>query len=227
MGELKRALREAGRSAAALAALVVTIVVVWSIAGCDDPGECPSCAPDLTDEWPPELRPQPPEANPYRDAPPADIPERFRVDNYNGGSCNHAAMIQVLKWQGLHDVAAWWRKTYSGGESAEGLAAKAERKGLKFAATFSGDASFLEWCSRTRRGAAIHYFPNHAITFLGYDAQDNAVLLDNNRTGVYIRVPKARFIAAWKSYGGRAITVVYSPPPPRPWVPRKVASAES
>ena len=217
MDELKRFLREAGFNAAVLAALAVVVVLLWSIAGCDDaPSELqPSSFP-----LHPLLEPCGPEQNPFRDAPPADVPPRFRVSNYAGGSCNHSAMIQVLKWQGLNDVAAWWRKTYSGGESAEGLARKAGAKGLRFAATFSGDASFLEWCSRTRRGAAIHYFPNHAITFLGYDGQDNAVLLDNNCTGVYIRIPKATFIARWRGYGGRAITVVYTPPPPRPWVPR-------
>lgn len=212
---------DAGRwilAGALLAGLVLCGLAAMS--GCDAPGECPSgeCDQCPAEDWPAELRPCDASANPYRDRPPVDVPKKFRVPNYAGGSCNHASMQQVLRWQGLHEIADWWRKTYSGGESAEGLARKAEKKGLAFAATFSGDVEFLEWASRTRRGAAIHYFPNHAVTFCGF-AGETAILLDNNRTGVYIRVPKATFIARWRGYGGRAITVVYTPPPPRPWVP--------
>ncbi|HUU23463.1 MAG TPA: hypothetical protein VM389_13105 [Phycisphaerae bacterium] len=185
--------------------------------GCDDPAPpaCPDC-PDC--EWPAALQPCDEQANPYRADPPVDIPRQWRIDNYGGGSCNHAAFAQVLVWQKQPDLAKWWTATYSGGEDAEGLGQKADKKGLRFAATYDGDVEFLEWCSRTRRGAAIHYYDNHAITFCGF-AGDVAIVLNNNNTSNYTRIPKAEFIARWRGYGGKAITVVYDPPPPRPWVP--------
>ena len=154
---------------------------------------------------------------PYKDVPPVDVPKALRQANYAGGSCNHASLITVLRWQGLEDPARKWRQNYAGGADVTDLADIADGLGLRFAYTNGGDAGFLEWCSRTRRGAAIHYYPGHAVTFLGYVGAQ-AVLVNNNDTTHLIHVPKTEFIAAWKGYGGKAITVVYSPAPPRPWI---------
>jgi len=156
--------------------------------------------------------------SPYPPVPPMDLPPELRCQNYAGGSCCHASIISVLRWQGLFEIADRWRKTWSGGAGVTDLARHAEGMQLRYAYTTSGDANFLEWVSATRRGAAIHYFPNHAITFCGYDEANNAVLLDNNRTQQYIRVPKEKFLSSWRGYGGCAMTVVYSPWPPRPWI---------
>ena len=73
-----------------------------------------------------------------------------------------------------------------------------------------------------RRGAAIHFnFPPdynpHAVTFCGYN-NGLAVILDNNRTDRLIRIPKHEFLTRWRNYGGYALTVVYSPAPPKPWI---------
>jgi len=158
---------------------------------------------------------------PYPAGPPMDLPRELRQSNYAGGSCMHASLISVLRWQGKHETAAWWRANYGGAAGVWDLARICRGRDFRFAWTTSGDAAFLQWCSDTRRGAAIHYFTGHAVTFCGYkkDAagREVAVLLDNNRTGVYVRVPKAQFISPWRVYGGNALTVVYSPTPPKPW----------
>lgn len=159
-------------------------------------------------------------ACPYPAVPPMDLPVELRQANYAGGSCMHAALISVLRWQGQHEAAAWWRSNYSGAAGVWNLAKICQARDFRFAWTTKGDARFLQWCSDTRRGAAIHYFSRHAVTFCGYQRHGDtevAVLLDNNRTGVYVRVPKAQFISRWRGYGGNALTVVYAPPPPRPW----------
>lgn len=154
---------------------------------------------------------------PFGNCPPANIPRAFRQGNYGGGSCNHAAMITILRYHGLYKWADRWRRSRWGGIGAAGLADLAESDGLRFAYTLNGDAKFLDWCSRTRRPAAIHYYDNHAITFCGY-VNGNAILIDNNETERLIRVRKAAFVQNWRGYGGKAIAVLYEPPIPKPWI---------
>lgn len=149
---------------------------------------------------------------------PMDLPMEFRERNYAGGSCVHASMVMCLRWQGHFELADWWRQTYAGGEYANGLITKAERQGLRYAYTTEGDPAFLDWVSRTNRGAVIFYYPAHSIVFRGYDAQTGeAILLDNNRIEREIRVSRDEFISAWRGYGGFALTPVYAPPAPPPW----------
>ena len=185
------------------------------LVGCDEtitiqikPSRCP-------DDTCPET---PPADCPYKAVPPMDLPVELRESNYgSGGSCVHASMVACLRWQNLHKLADWWRGRYSGGEGIGGLASKAEAAGLRFAYTRQGDSQFLEWCSRTRRGAVIFYYENHSIVFCGFVGNE-AVVMDNNRVDRLTRIPKQDFIRRWRSYGGVALTPVYSPDPPRPWV---------
>ncbi len=160
---------------------------------------------------------------PYPTVPPMDLPVQLREENYAGGSCVHASMVSVLRWQGFEELADWWQGQYRGGEGIGGLVSKADRTGLRFAYTSSGDTDFLEWCSRTRRGAVIFYYSAHSITFCGFNSGD-AVVMDNNRVDKLIRIPKADFLRRWRGYGGVALTPVYSPNPPRPW--RMVSTQE-
>jgi len=150
--------------------------------------------------------------------PPVDPAVDQREPNYAGGSCMHASLVTCFRWQGLHTMADWWRDNQSGACSVPGLARIAESRWpkLRYAYTSSGDAEFLAWCSRTRRGAAIHYYPGHAVTFAGFTTDGHAALIDNNRVERFIYIPKAEFVAKWQGYGGFALVPVYSPTPPRP-----------
>lgn len=152
----------------------------------------------------------------------ADTPAEFREANYAGGSCLHAALITVMNRMGLYDAAKYWRQSHSGaagvrpGSPSIDVVEMANTLGLQFAYTAEGNEDFLEWCSRTRRGAAIHYFPVHAVFFERYEG-DAALLIDNNRTSADIRIPKQEFVRRWKQeFGGRAITLVYPPMPAPP-----------
>ena len=142
-----------------------------------------------------------------------DLPLSARQRNWGGGSCVHASIVMCLRWQGLDELADWWRRTYSGGEHASGLSNKLERAGVRFAYTTRGDVSFLEWACRTRRGCGIAYLPNHFICLVHLD-QEKALLLDNNRIDRYLTVPRDEFLRRWQGYGGWACTPVYSPAPP-------------
>jgi len=198
--------------------MLLTIVCVLFV-GCDDviitldpPGlpvpEQPACPPNTP--------------CPYEFLPPVDLPPEMREPNWGGGSCVHASMVSILRWQQLPELAAWWRKTYIGGETLSGLVSKSDKAGLNFAYTGDGDVNVLEWASRTRRGAVIFYKPSHSISFFGFvtkeDGQRYACVMDNNRTQTYEWIPYDRFIQAWKGYGGVALTPVYSPTPPLPWL---------
>lgn len=145
----------------------------------------------------------------------ADISPEFRVKNYSGGSCVHASMATVLKWQHLESQADAWIKKYSGAESSKGLISKANANGIRVAYTLQADPTFLQWCSDTDRGAVIFYYTDHCVTFAGY--KDNvAILIDNNTTDRLTQIPKDQFLKNWKAYGGFALTPVYSPTPPGP-----------
>lgn len=150
------------------------------------------------------------------EAPVVDLPEAMRTKNYKGGSCVHASTINLLKWQGLDELAQWWRENHAYGESAGPLASKMEKAGLKFAYVTNGDPAFIEWAIRTRRGAGIGYKPRHAINIVGL-TQTHAILLDNNATHRYEYVPREEFFRKWRSqFGGWAWAVIYEPPAPRP-----------
>jgi hypothetical protein len=149
-----------------------------------------------------------------------DLPRAMREPNYAGGSCVHASNIMLLRYQGLEELAAWWRRHYAGGERSDRLQERLTAAGVRFASTMNGDVSFLEWACRTGRGCGIFYKPNHSICLVGLDSE-YAYLLDNNYVDLpeqrgYEKVPRAEFIARWqRQYGGFAWALVYQPPPPR------------
>jgi hypothetical protein len=143
----------------------------------------------------------------------------MRHTNYSGGSCLWAAFQDVLSWQHHESEAAWVRQNYSGAAGVSAAAAVCDKLNLDYAMTTTGDVAFLEWCSRTRRGAAIHWQGGaHAITFCGF-VGDTAVLIDNNNPAHEQRIPRQQFLSEWLgSDGGCALTLVSTPAPPRPWL---------
>jgi hypothetical protein len=150
-----------------------------------------------------------------------DIPDRWRRRNWIGdrgqGSCVHASLVHLLHWQGRHELADWWQKRYANGETADGLAAKLENAGVRFAETRSGDETFLEWALRTRRGTAVVVQNGaHMVNLVGLDRQ-MARILDSNAPERIQEIPRAEFLREWKTSGGWAVTPVGTPPPPSPW----------
>lgn len=160
--------------------------------------------------------------NPYRFRPPVDLPVELRERNWGGGSCVHAATIYCFRQQNEFEWADWWRANYRGGESFMGLCAKAEVNELPWGGVNNGDVGFLEWASRTRRGATIFYKTNHAIFFSGFVAKEDgvryALVVDNNRPDYDEYIPYDQFVRSWRGYGGVAFTPVFTPTPPLPWI---------
>ncbi len=178
---------------------VLIAVAIGTTAGCSPP---PSPAPVARVQYEPPLPPVT-----Y-----CDVPVALRQLNY-GPSCAHASLIVVLRMQGHYRMARWWRQTYYGGEQSWQLAERVERAGLRFAYTNTGNERFLDWCAETRRCAVIWYYTRHAVTFAGY-RNGQAVIIDNRWPERDVLIPKDVFVQNWKNFGGFALTVVYTPPPP-------------
>lgn len=153
---------------------------------------------------------------PAAEVPTVNVPPGGRVSNYAGGSCVFASIETLFYWQGRADLATRWRSIYSGGETSSGLEAKLEAEGVRFAQTTSGDAAFLEWAIRTRRGAAVSWPEGHMVCLVHLDAE-RAGVVDNNRTSEVRWTDRRAFEAKWRECGGWAATPVYSPSPPPMW----------
>lgn len=151
-----------------------------------------------------------------------NIPAAWRrknwIGNRNEGSCVHTAMVHLLHWQGEHAAADRWQQQYANGENAEGLAAKLEAAGMRFGETRTGDVSFLEWCIRTRRGAAVVIQKGaHMVNLVGLD-RTHAQILDSNSPERIQPWPREKFLTEWQQAGGWAVTPVGVPSAPDPWI---------
>jgi len=142
-----------------------------------------------------------------------DLPQEFRVDNYAGGSCVHACTETLLYWQGCDELAAWWKRSYSGGEYSERLHRRLDAAGVRYAYTTTGDWAFLERCVRLRLGCAVNWPSGHMVTLVGIDA-DYVYMIDNNATQKITKRTRELFAKEWS---GWATTIVYLPPPPKPY----------
>ena len=155
--------------------------------------------------------------------PTVNLEEAFREKNWTGpggeGSCVHASMAMLFRWQGRPDLGDLWRRTYAGGEwtSGTGLAAKFDKEGVRYAyTTGEKDLSFLEWATKTRRGCGVTVKGGaHMVILIHLDAE-RAGILDNNFPEEIKWIPRETFLAEWYASQSWAVTPVYAPPPPLP-----------
>lgn len=164
-----------------------------------------------------------------KERPTVNIPPGLRERNWLGpqreGSCVHATLISLLRWQGRYNMATFWRQKYADGETADryygnprsNLADKMEREGLRYAYTVGkGDVKFLEWACNTRRGCGVAVMGGRHMVALVHLDEHWAGILDNNRTSRFIWMPRRMFIAEWLNSGSWAFSPIYNPPPPMP-----------
>jgi len=152
--------------------------------------------------------------------PVVNIPPALRQPNWIGnrqeGSCVHATMISLLRWQGRRNTADYWRQKYGSGEWPEDLAAKFDKEGIRYAYVTNGDVRFLEWSCRTRRGCGITVMGGAHMVALVHLDEKWAALLDNNNVSKFTWVPRETLIAEWKASYGWAVTPIYTPAAPLP-----------
>ncbi len=143
--------------------------------------------------------------------------QKNKVGPRGSGSCVHATMVTLLRWQGKPKLADWWWKHNGDGEWSGGLAAKFDAAGIKFAYTEGrGDVGFLEWACRTRRGCGIEWMGGaHMLALVHFD-KTRAGILDNNYTEKIQWFPRQTVLNEWLSAGSWAVTPIYTPSPPLP-----------
>lgn len=188
--------------------IAVLLMVLFLVVGCSPPPvrhvPVPPAAPEV------------PVANL-----PVSLHERNWVDSRGSGSCVHASTLFVMRWQGQYRAADWWRKRYSGGETAKSITDYYEANNMKFACTLNGDPAFLVWATQTRRAAIVWWKPSHCCAFVGIsviDGKEYAIIQDNNRPGTFEKTPLDEFIRQWRDYGGFACTLLLAPShSPVPW----------
>lgn len=150
--------------------------------------------------------------------PVVNLPRSLRQQNWlgslNEGSCVHASMIMLFRWQGENEMADFWRRNHGNGEYATRLASKLDKAGVRFAYTTDGDVDFLDQACQTRRGCGVVVMGGRHMVCLVHLDEHRAGLLDNNDINRIIWVPRSQFIKEWKYSGGWAVTPVYSPAPP-------------
>lgn len=181
-------------------------ILLLAVAGCSVPAEQWIALPLAAPEVPPMN-------------PPIGMRQTNWVSATGSGSCVIASSVTHFRWQNQEQLAQKFRASYAGGQTASSIKQKWRDANIPFIAHENGDPSFLEWASKTRRGAIIWYFPNHCVNFCGYsmiDGREHAMLCDNNRITNYIRIPKDQFIRDWRGYGGFACTALLSPAPSLP-----------
>jgi len=155
-----------------------------------------------------------------QERPTVNVPAAMRQSNWRGprgqGSCVHATMISLFRWQYRLRAADYWRRAYGDGDYPEGLAAKFDHEGIRYAYVTNGDVRFLEWACRTRRGCGITVMGGaHMVALVHLDDQW-AALLDNNNVERFIWVPRETLLAEWKASYGWAVTPIYTPAAPLP-----------
>ncbi len=200
--------------------LLAAIMLLTLMAGCDetltiDLGNVPTISrpinvyPPFTEEYPT-----------------IQVEQVFREQNWLGpqgeGSCVHASMVMLFRWQEQYDLADMWRATYADGEWATNLAIKLDAEGVRYAYTYQeNDVSFLEWAVSTRRGCAVTVKGGAHMVILVHLDEEMAGILDNNSPETIKWVPRETFLVEWESSNSWAVTPVYDAPPPLPYNKRE------
>ncbi len=155
--------------------------------------------------------------------PTVNLEEIFREANWLGpqgeGSCVHATIIMLLRWQGQFEMADYWRDNHADGEYASEFASKMDRASVRYAYTSREEnVEFLEWACKTRRGCGVAVRNRaHMVLLVAMD-DENVCILDNNAPENFKWIPREEFMTDWLSSGSWAISpIMGSPPPPIPF----------
>ena len=157
---------------------------------------------------------------PEPERPIVNVPLNMRQRNWMGnrqqGSCVHASLVTLLKWQGRNGTAGYWKRNNGNGANPWTTADRMDAANIRYAYVTNGDVDFLEWACSTRRGANITVNGGrHMVTLVHLD-DEKAAILDNNNITEFRWMPREALISEWHASYGWAFTPVYSPPAPLP-----------
>ena len=136
-------------------------------------------------------------------------PPEMREANYDSGSCVHASLVTLMRWQGQPEFAEYWRSTHSGGETWYTTARQLREGRVPFADTHGEyNVAFLEWAIRHQLGAGVAIRGGRHMVALIDLTPTHACLLDNNRVDKIYWIPRDRFLGDWRKAGSWAVTPV-------------------
>ena len=152
--------------------------------------------------------------------PTVNLPIPARQSNWlgskNEGSCVHATMISLLRWQNRPGMADYWRHTMAMASGLKTLLRSLTTMGYGTPTLQMAILRFLEWACSTRRGCGVTVMGGkHMIALVHLDSEW-AGILDNNDIDTITWVPRDTFMAEWQNSNGWAVTPIYSPAPPLP-----------
>lgn len=128
------------------------------------------------------------------------------------GSCVHASLIMLLRYQGRHDIAEQWKSKYSGGETHYDLIRKLEQENIPYRTTYEqNNVEFLEWSINNHYGCMVTtgiLSPgDHMIVLVHLDAAEAAVI-DPNRPNIIKWMDREKFLRMWHLSHSWATTVL-------------------
>jgi hypothetical protein len=155
------------------------------------------------------------------EVPTVNLPKPLRQANWIGvegeGSCVHATITSLFRWQSEEEWAEYWKAAYSDGETVYGLNEKLTKDGVPFKYTYGRrDVKFLEDCIRERRGCGIALQRGRHMVALVYLDDQWAGILDNNQTDRFLWVKRDALIQEWIGANSWAVTPTFTPVPPLP-----------
>jgi hypothetical protein len=157
-----------------------------------------------------------------REMPTVNLERIFRQSNWigdeNEGSCVHASMAMLCRWQGEFELADMWIATYNSGEYPSRFSARCDEQGVRYAYTSrENDIAFLEWAVNTRRACGVTVRGGAHMVILCHLDSEWAGILDNNKIDEIKWVPRDQFLNEWMNSSSWAYTILTgTPPPPRP-----------
>jgi len=129
------------------------------------------------------------------------------------GSCVHACMVTLLRYQGQHDLAADWQTNHGGGAWHNTLISDLEEEDIPYRTTFEEkDIAFLERAMSEKLGTLVTTEQGLHMLLLVHLGPNEAAIIDPNEPTVIKWMDREKFLADWFEAHSWATTVLLKTP---------------
>jgi len=132
------------------------------------------------------------------------------------GSCVHACLVTLFRYQDREDWALYWRANYSGGMWNSTLVEYLEENKIPYRNTFREDnVAFLEQAMSERIGTIattmIDYPADHMLLLVHLDNCE-AAIIDTRTSNAVVWMDREKFLETWFKSDSWATTVLLKNP---------------
>lgn len=138
------------------------------------------------------------------------------------GSCVHASMVMLFRYQDRDDIADFWREKYSAGYHHSWLVLALESHHIPYVTTYErNDVEFLEWAISNSYGCIVTTgipenngrirWGNHMILLVHLDNSE-AAIIDPNNPHTIKWMDREQFLEEWFLSYSWATTVLLKTP---------------